>query len=131
MKRNLIYHTHVRANDQVVACTEQGRFETHLEAIARDGLTLTCNRETLDRLFPNTLSIAPRQPKHIDVEFAVPGTAHQVESRCEVFSLRRLSRDTYQLDMKFENIAEKHAHILDQYIEHTFKKTAPAVNQAA
>lgn len=130
MTRNLIYHTHVPAKDCVIAQTSTGCVETELSAIARDGITLTCNRATLDQLFHNTSCIAPRQPKHITVEFDLPTSEQTLEINGEVFSLRRLSREIYQLEMKFETLDEQQRLALNTYIDHILEVSGKQVKNA-
>ena len=86
MKRNLIYHTQIPVHNSVSTRTESGEFQTQFERIARDGMTLSCDRKTLDQLFPNTASIAPRQPKSMQVTFTLPGQQQNIKAACEVFS---------------------------------------------
>lgn len=130
MTRNLIYHTHVPAKDCVIAQTSTGCVETELSAIARDGITLTCNRATLDQLFHNTRCVAPKQPKQITVEFDLPTSGQTLEIDGEVFSLRRLSRESYQLEMKFETLDEQQRLALDTYIDHILKVSGKQVKNA-
>lgn len=122
-KRQLIYHTHVPVHDEVVASSEKGEFLSRLEDIAKDGITLSCDRETLDQLLPNTLSIAPRQPKQLEVSFTLPEESSPIHSHCEVYSLRRLSRNCFQLAMKFMDIAENDLERVTQFIDGNFQKT--------
>lgn len=131
MKRNLIYHTQIPAHNSVRTKSADGEFTTQLESIARDGMTLSCDRKTLDQLFPNTASIAPRQPKKLDVDFVLPGSGHAIKSTCEVFCMRRLSRDVFQLEMRFENLSEKDFEMIDRYIDAGLSQNHQAANQAA
>ena len=104
---------------------------TQFERIARDGMTLSCDRETLDKLFPNTVSIAPRQPKQMQVSFSLPGQSDRIQADCEVFSLRRLSRDCFELEMHFNDLSEAHFQSIDSYIEDNLKQLNTKLHQAA
>ena len=131
MKRNLIYHTHIAVENIVAVETSSGECNTQLEAIARDGLTLTCNRKTLDQLLPNTVSISPKQPKNLNIHFQLNDAFEAIQSSCEVYSLRRLARDTFQLDMHFNALEEKHFKQIDNYIENSLKQLQPQLKQVA
>lgn len=131
MKRNLIYHTRIPVNNVVATRTESGDFQTRFERIARDGMTLSCDRATLDQLFPNTVSIAPRQPKRMEVKFSLPGQQQQIEASCEVFSLRRLSRDCFELEMHFQQLDEQDFQWIDQYIETNLRQQHSGIHEAA
>lgn len=131
MKRNLIYHTHIAIENKVIVSSDTGDIDTKLEAIARDGLTLTCNRETLDKLLPNTAVIAPKQPKTLELSFQLDNQADIIQSLCEVYCLRRLSRDTFQLDLRFNALEEKHFEQIDHYIERSLRQLQPQLKQVA
>lgn len=131
MKRNLIYHTQIPIHNSVSTRTESGEFQTQFERIARDGMTLSCDRKTLDQLFPNTASIAPRQPKSMQVTFTLPGQQQNIKAACEVFSLRRLSRDCFELEMHFQQLSEQHERLIDDYIEANLKQIQQGIHQAA
>lgn len=118
MKRNLIYHTHIVLDEKVtIENGQQHCAKTDLEAISRDGITMTCNRELLDQLLPNTASIAPKQPVSLRVSFALDRDREQIKADCHVVGVRRLSRDTFQMMMQFQDISEQHFERVDRYIE--------------
>jgi c-di-GMP-binding flagellar brake protein YcgR len=131
MKRNLIYHTHIPVNNTVTTKTERGQYTTELGCLSRDGMVLTCNRNTLDKMFPNTVSIAPRQPKKIVAAFTLPGDTKLIETACEVYSLRRLSRDLFELTMKYDDLSEEDYELVDQYVESKLKSLNHDLNRAA
>lgn len=117
MKHNLIYHAHIAMHKHVLAGNDHAKYNTHLEALARDGISLRCDRDTLASLLPNTSSIAPRQPKQLEVNFVLPQNDYIVQCQCEVYSLRRISKDCFQLDMKFHNLSTEQDQAIDNYIE--------------
>lgn len=117
MKHNLIYHAHITMHKHVLAGNDHAKYNTQLEALARDGINLRCDRDTLASLLPNTSSIAPRQPKQLEVNFVLPHNDYIVQCQCEVYSLRRISKDCFQLDMKFHNLSAEQDQALDSYIE--------------
>lgn len=131
MKRNLIYHTQISVQNAVTTKTEHGSYATELEALSRDGMVLTCNRKTLDGMFPNTVSIAPRQPKQMTLSFTLPGETELIETSCEVYSLRRLSRDLFELTMKYETLSDADFDIVDRYVENKLKSLNTPLNHAA
>jgi c-di-GMP-binding flagellar brake protein YcgR len=94
-------------------------------------MVLTCNRNTLDKMFPNTVSIAPRQPKKIVAAFTLPGDTKLIETACEVYSLRRLSRDLFELTMKYDDLSEEDYELVDQYVESKLKSLNQDLNRAA
>ena len=135
MKHKLIYHTHISANDcaavsEVTTITDEGEYNLTLSAIARDGLTLNCDRQTLDSILPNFCSVSPRQPKVINTRFCLSKHKRKsnthIEAPCEVFCVRRLSRDTYQLELKFKSLAEEALDSVDKFIDRRFKDQTEA-----
>lgn len=120
MKRNLIYHTHIRLGKQITIETGQkNTAKTDLEAISRDGITINCDRSMLDQLLPNTASVIPKQPVSLSVSFNLDGSSGKVKANCNVVAVRRLSRDTYQMVMRFQDISECHFERVDRYIENS------------
>ncbi len=129
-KRNLIYHTHVNVTDEISVQTGEG-LETRLEALARDGLTLSCNRQTLDQLLPNREVIAPKQPVNLLTCFQLyPGT-EAIESYCDVISVRRLARDTFHLDLRFHALEEESYQLIDSYVNAALHPQRSAHKQVA
>ena len=122
MKRNLIYYAHIPVGNQAtIKTTESVAINTELEAISRDGLTITCNRLTLDQLLPNRIGLAPKQPISIDVAFALKNS-DAVEVCCSMVAIRRLARDTFQIVMRYKDISELYFNNLDRYIDSTMKR---------
>lgn len=117
MKRNLIYHTHIPLGEKVTIETEQNyTTKTDLESISRDGITVICNQLTLNQILPNAASVAPKQPVALPVSFTL-GQGERIKASCNVVAVRRLSKDTFQMVMRFREISEEHFELVDHYIE--------------
>lgn len=118
MKRQLIYHTYVNTNpsNKIEVCVNTDATETkcNLARVSRDGLSLSCDAETLHKIMPNKTSIAPKDPITISVLFSL---AENIEAKCRVILSRRLSKDLFIMDLKFIEINENAMMHLDSYIE--------------
>ena len=121
MKRHLIYHTQIAVNESnnaaefVCIKTENNAvIEASLQLISKDGLTITCNQHTLHKLLPNTPSVSPKQPVLLPVSFTLD---KKIDSSCNVICIRRLSKDTFELEMTFKDMDEKSTELVDQYVE--------------
>ncbi len=132
MRRNLIYHTPIPVFDSInVSAMRESTQTTQLEAIARDGLTVSCNRETLDRLLPNNETVAPKQAVNMRVNFSLPGNTQAIKAECRVVCVRRLARDTFHLKMAFVDLAEKHFDSVSDYIEQSLESHRQTHQQVA
>lgn len=118
MKRQLIYHTYVNTNpsNKIEVCVNTDATETkcNLARVSRDGLSLSCDAETLHKIMPNKTSIAPKDPITTSVLFSL---AENIEAKCRVILSRRLSKDLFIMDLKFIEINENAMMHLDSYIE--------------
>ena len=118
MKRNLIYHTHIQPGESIlIRANGSESVETELGAISRDSLTVTCSQKTLDILLPNTSSVAPKQAVILPVSFRLKPTGEEIDAKCSVVSVRRLSKDIFCMDMKFREISAQDYESIDNYIE--------------
>jgi hypothetical protein len=123
MKRNLIYHTHIQPGENIQIRTNGSQpVETELDAISRDSLTVTCNQRTLDILLPNTSSVAPKQAVILPVSFRLNQSGDEIDAQCSVVSVRRLSKDTFCLAMKFREISEQDFESIDEYVESSLQR---------
>jgi hypothetical protein len=126
MKRQLIYHTPIsieeinKSVETVNVMTENNTFvRTELKSISRDGINLTCNQHTLHRLLPNSASVSPKQAVQLSVEFDLDKT---VSADCKVVYARRLSKDTFQLELIFIDMSVDSSEALDVYVEKSLKQ---------
>ena len=123
MKRNLIYHTHIQLGEKIeIRANKKSVTQTELEAISRDGMTVKCNQQTLDLLLPNTPSVAPKQAVILPVSFSLNQLDKVIDTHCSIISVRRLSKDTFQLDMRFREISAQNYESIDHYIEASLKR---------
>ena len=118
MKRQLIYHTHVNTNPSnkiiVKVKTDIESTSCFLDRVSRDGLTLSCNTETLHKLMPNKVSVVPKDPISLSTCFTLD---QNIEASCRVIFARRLSKDQFVMELKFVDIDEQARQHLDSYIE--------------
>jgi len=133
MKRHLIYHTQISVNDDQaksnpvsIQLNDQSEVHSSLESISKDGLTLNCDQQTLHRLLPNNISVSPKQPVLLPVSFTL---YENIDTMCNVVYVRRLSKDTFQLEMRFQEISERESDLVDQYVEDTLKRKHAERNQ--
>ena len=123
MKRNLIYHTHIQPGESIqIRANGSDSVETELDAISRDSLTVTCNQKTLDILLPNTASVAPKQAVILPVSFSLNQSDDEIDAQCSVVSVRRLSKDTFCMDMRFREISSQDYASIDDYIEKSLQR---------
>tara|TARA_R110001592_G_scaffold138511_5_gene357776 strand:+ start:85236 stop:85715 length:480 start_codon:yes stop_codon:yes gene_type:complete len=122
MKRQLIYHTHVNTSqlDKIVVKvqTESKNSTCYLDRISRDGLTLSCDSETLHSILPNKTVVAPKDPVSMNTTFALDKS---INALCRVIFARRLSKDHFIMELKFVDINEQAKQDLDDYIEKTLR----------
>lgn len=125
MKRHLIYYTHVKPNhEQNSPIHVQARLHEDndksvpltciLDRISRDGMTLSCDRMTLNLLLPNKSGIAPKNPVSLETEFSLNSA---IKASCRVVYTRRLSKNEYILELKFHELTEKDMNQIDEFIE--------------
>ncbi len=118
MKRNLIYHTHIQLGESItIRANKHDTVNTELEAISRDGMTVKCDQQTLDLLLPNSASIAPKQAVLLPVSFRLNQKDDEIDVQCSVISVRRLSKNIFQLSMRFREISAQNYDSINHYIE--------------
>lgn len=118
MKRNLKYHAHVPINQVRGTQAELNGVNTTLHDIGRDGFSITCDQQHLSILLPTCASICLKSPVQFESGFSLPGQDnYRITTLCEAFGVRRLSRDNFQLNLKFIDVSEKDFAMIDAYIE--------------
>jgi hypothetical protein len=135
MKRQLIYHTHVNTSptNKIEVCvnTDFTSIHCYLDRVSRDGLTLSCDAETLRKIMPNKASVAPKDPITLTTAFTLTDS---IEAQCRVIFARRVSKDHFILELKFTEINEQATLHLDNYIEENLKsalnKSSNSVEQS-
>tara|TARA_R110002167_G_scaffold282447_2_gene487691 strand:+ start:283 stop:768 length:486 start_codon:yes stop_codon:yes gene_type:complete len=122
MKKQLIYHTYVNTNpsNKIAVCVETDSTQTncYLDRVSRDGLSLSCDTETLHKIMPNKASIAPKDPIVLSVLFTI---SNNIEAKCRVILARRLSKNQFIMDLKFTEINESAMLHLNNYIEENLR----------
>lgn len=124
MKRHLIYHTQVAVNETnsdhsiCIKTLNEQSIHTAMQSISRDGLTITCDQQDLVQILPNTSSVSLKQPIQLPVSFTLKDT---VEAQCNVVCVRRLSKDIFQVDMRFTNLKTRDEELVDEYVEQSLK----------
>ncbi len=114
-------HHAYKANEASVL-SEQGVHErTSIKTISRDGICLNCDQETLQRLLPNTASVAPKQAVKLEVSFKLENF---LKIDANVVYVRRLSKDTFQLELRFDHLSVESESEIDAYIERSLYKPA-------
>ena len=128
MKRQLIYHTPIALDSRAFHTSEASVFSDHgihehatIKTISRDGICLNCEQNTLHRLLPNTSSVSPKQPVKLEVSFRLESF---LQVAANVICVRRLSKDTFQLELRFDDLDPRAEAEIDEYIEHSLYKDA-------
>jgi len=126
MKTNLIYHTQITMSDEhngsekvSIEVSNKTAINAFFNTISKDGMTITCDQHTLHALLPNKESIAPKQPVTLPVTFSLN---QEIKATCNVICVRRLSKNIFELDMRFKDLAENDASSVNQYIESSLMK---------
>ena len=118
MKRQLIYHTHVNTEQsnkiKVFLNSNTAGSVCYLDRVSRDGLTLSCDFDTLQTLMPNKSCIEPKNPISFETSFKLDKL---IEAKCRVIFARRLAKDKFVLELKFIDISEQGMQLLDNFIE--------------
>jgi hypothetical protein len=127
MSRTLIYHTHVSIDGNVTVETDSGAcIEAQFDSISKSGLILHCDQHSLKILFPVTPSLSPKQTVQLDVDFGLPGVG-RITARCDVTSLRRMSRTKFELQMIFAEADLRTLYALEHYVERKLKESNPSM----
>lgn len=125
MKRHLIYHTHIdtgRTNQiDVDVVGDEIKAQCNLDRVSRDGLTLSCDANTLSTLMPNKANVSPKDPICFSVTFKIP---QKIEAKCRVIFARRLSKNEFVIELKFIELAESSIAYLDNFIDTLLKREA-------
>lgn len=121
MKRQLIYHTPISVDKQnykdsdASVLTLAGTNErATIKTISRDGMSLNCDQATLQKLLPNTCSVSVKQSVKLDVSFKLESL---LEVSADVICTRRLSKNTFQLELRFSELSPTCEAEIDNYIE--------------
>lgn len=130
MKRNLIYHTHIPiVKERADKDTLLNGVRTKLQSIGRDGISIICDQQRLTELLPNPASVSPKSAVRFTSEFTLPGHDKSMSTECEAFYARRLSRDSFQMSLKFVALSAEHIAAIDSFVEtclsgHAVKKSS-------
>jgi hypothetical protein len=126
MKRQLIYHTPIELNASTYKTNEasvlagKGIYErATIKTISRDGICLNCDQETLSRLLPNTTSVSPKQPVKLELSFKL---SNFLQVSANVICVRRLSKNTFQLEMRFDHLDTASESEIDAYVDNSLYK---------
>ena len=118
MKRNLIHHTHIPiAKERADKATLLNGVRTKLQSIGRDGFSIICDQQRLTELLPNPVSVSPKSAVRFTSEFTLPGHDKSMITQCEAFYARRLSRDSFQMNLKFIALSAEHIAAIDAFVE--------------
>jgi len=125
MKRHLIYHTPVElnqtgiGNDRVsIGTNTHASLNTSIQTISKDGMTITCDQHDLQLLLPNRVCISPKQPVQLPISFTL---TKKIQASCNIVCVRRLSKNIFQLELRFNHMKEKDEELLDYHIEKLLK----------
>lgn len=89
---------------------------TKLQSIGRDGFSIICDQERLIDLLPNPVNVSPKSAVRFTCEFNLPGYDKSLITQCEAFYARRLSRDSFQMSLKFLALNEEQNTIIDAFV---------------
>lgn len=139
MKRQLIYYTHVSTNREQSAPvqvqtrlidneTKSISLKCSLDRISRVGMTLSCDKLTLNLLMPNRAGIAPKNPVTLETEFTLQSN---IKASCRVIYVRRTSKNEFILELKFFDMTEKDMNLIDRFIEDSLSSGHPSTKQLA
>ncbi len=134
MKRNLIHHTQIPMTKEPVGKTTLlNGVRTKLHCIGRDGFSIICDQKRLIELLPNPATVSPKSAVRFTCEFNLPGYDKTLITPCEAIYARRLSRDSFQMSLKFTVLTEEQTAIIDAFVEEHLNgntsSKAPATSQ--
>ncbi len=128
MTANLRYHHRIQTRGDVALESRAGQMlSARLVDISVAGVSVACDRMTLEELLPPTESRAPcrRNTVPVTLHFSLPqkGQAarehHPITTECNIIYTRRTSRDTFHLGLEFNQLATQEVRLLDCYINST------------
>lgn len=129
MSRSLIYHTHLSISGNVSLKTTDGaKTEAQFDSISKSGLVLHCDQDSLKELFPRTPSLSPKQTVEMNVDFGLPEVG-RIVSACHVTSVRRLSREKFELQMNFADTNLRSLYALEHYVERKLREANGAATK--
>jgi len=131
MSRTLIYHTQLQIDGQAtVTSRPKTEISMELSSISKSGLLLKCNKQSLETLLPKQPSLAPKQTVATEVAFGLPEVG-KVDAACEIVSVRRLSRDTFELQLNFSNPEQRAITAVEHFVERKLRSQPCALEKEA
>lgn len=131
MSRTLIYHTQLQIEGQATVKTSStSDVSVELSSISKSGLLLKCNKQNLETLLPKQPSLAPKQTVATEAAFGLPEVG-KVSAECEIVSVRRLSRDTFELQLNFSNPEQRSINAVEHFVERKLRSQPCALEKEA
>lgn len=93
--------------------------------LSRAGMMVECDSERVQELIPDRQAVAPKDPVRLNIKFSVPVVAVQsvnIEARCDVVHIRRISRKVFQLGLQFTDFEGNGHDYVDQYVSRLLSK---------
>src|SRR5690554_158451 len=120
IKENLRNQQRVDVSAAITLQTSDGTpVECRIANLSRSGVMITCCRETARQLLPTLVPPAPGQSPEVVARFSVPVTAMQpvtVVAGGHIIHMRRVSRDEYQLGIRFSAFEGNGFKYIDGYV---------------
>lgn len=126
MRSSLIYHTPINLSDNQnnntlakIVTLKSKETNAEIKSISKDGLSLNCDMQTLASILPKGRSVSPKQPVKLNVSFPLESMIHCI---CDTIYSRRISKDCFQLELRFDEISEESKEMINNFINSRFKK---------
>ncbi|WP_339800385.1 PilZ domain-containing protein [uncultured Marinobacter sp.] len=106
----------------------QSPIECLMTNLSRSGMMVSCDAETIDRLVPSRRPPAPGDWIDVSARFEVPVISKQsvlVSATCHLAHLRRVSRNEFQLGIRFVDFQGRGFDYVDQYVHRLLADRAP------
>lgn len=130
MSKSLIYHTQVEVKGEAtLEADNKVATSARIDSLAKDGMIVHCDQSSLKALFPRSATFSPKQTTSVDLTFGLKEVG-KVETRCDVVSVRRLSRDAFELNLKFDIEDQRSAAIIEKFVERKLKTHSIAANNS-
>lgn len=87
--------------------------------LSRAGMMVECESDRIGSLIADRWAVAPKDPVALDVRFSVPVVTVQsvnIEVRCHVVHVRRISRNVFHLGLQFSEFAGNGHDYIDQFV---------------
>jgi len=87
----------------------------HSDNISAGGVEIICDRMTTQIIMPSGYQFDPENPIILSLKIDL-GEGNIIHASCSVQNLRRLSQDSFGLNLKFKNLERQNGSMLESFV---------------